>query len=161
MAKCAIGSDGTMCATEADNDPCYKWDGDSWESIGGVVISIAVLDAAHIYVVGSEHATYGHFWLYAGETWTNLDNTTDIDKVSVAPDGSLFAILHSDGSLVKWSGTAWGTSLGATTGLKAIAAKSGTMVWAIGSDDKMYYWNGLAWTKSSDDTVSAIALAMM
>jgi len=94
------------------------------------------------------------------------DEFTDIDAVSVAPDGSVFAIKHSDGSLIKLGrgtdgSTEFGSSLGSATGLKQIAAKSGTMVWAVGSDDKLWYWNGLTWTKSSDDTVAAIALAMM
>ena len=118
---------------------------------------IAVKDASNIYCVGGDN----HFYKYAGGTsWTELETATGITKISVAKDGSIFATLLSDGSLVKWSGTAWGSSLGSATGLKQIAAKSSTMVWAVGSDDKLWYWNGLVWTKSSDDTVSVIALAM-
>ena len=144
LGKCSIGSDGTLCAVASGNG-LYKWDGDSWVSIGGAVVSLAVLDATHIYMVGADHTTYGHLWMYDGETWVPLDTTTEIDSVSVAKDGSLFAILHS-GGLSKWAGTAWGSSLGGV--IKAIAAKSGTMVWVVGADDTLWYWNGLTWTQS-------------
>lgn len=160
MQECSLGSDGTLCGTKTDQGT-VQWDGDSWEVMAtGAAVCTAVLDSAHIYIVGSDHTTYGHLYSWNGSDWDELD-TTDINYISVAKDGSLFSILNSDGSLVKWSGTAWGSSLGLATGLKQIAAKSGTMVWAVGSDDKLYYWNGLTWTKSSDDTVSGLALAMM
>jgi len=150
-----------MLARGLADNALYVWDGvDSWDAEGNYAHDIAARTASEYYMVGCNHAGYGHAYMFDGATWAELD-TTDIDKISVAPDGALFAILHSDGSLIKWSGTAWGSSPGAATGLKQIAAKSATMVWAVGSDDKLWYWNGLAWTKSSDDTVSGIALAMM
>jgi len=161
ISQVCMGSDGCMLARGLADNALYVWDGvDSWDAEGNYAHDIAARTASEYYMVGYNHAGYGHAYMFDGATWAELD-TTDIDKISVAPDGALFAILHSDGSLVKWSGTAWGSSLGAATGLKQIAAKSGTMVWAVGADDTLYYWNGLTWVQSSTETVSALALAMM
>ena len=159
LVECSIGIDGTLFGVHPNNPSyyIYKWTGSAWEIAGIGVHHIAVVDATHVYFLNGSPGT---FWFFDGAVGTQLEGTTYIDSISVAKDGSLFAILHSDGSLVKWSGSAWGSSLGTATGLKQIAAKSGTMVWAVGSDDKLWYWNGLTWTKSSDDTVSVIALAM-
>lgn len=158
MQECSLGADGALCGTKTDKGT-VRWDGDSWEAMaGGAAVSTAVLDSTHIYIVGADHTTYGHLWQWNGSDWITLD-TTDIDYISVAKDGSLFAILHSDGSLVRWNGSSW-DSIG-EIGNKAIAAKSATMVWFIASDNTLYYWNGLAGIQSSDDTVSGIALAMI
>ena len=152
----SVGCDGAMYGVEASTWHIQKWNGTSWDEITGAAPTIAAYSDTLIYAL-----TESGLYIGDGEGgWTLVDSTV-CSGISVASDGSLFAIKSSDGSLVKWSGSAWGSSLGAATGLKQIAAKSGTMVWAVGSDDKLWYWNGLAWTKSSDDTVSGIALAMM
>jgi len=147
LVECSIGIDGTLFGVHPNNPSyyIYKWTGSAWKIAGIGVHHIAVVDATHVYFL---NGSPGKFWFFDGAVGTELEGTTYIDSISVAKDGSLFAILHSDGSLVKWSGSAWGSSLGAATGLKQIAAKSGTMVWAVGADDTLFYWNGLTWTQS-------------
>jgi hypothetical protein len=160
MAKVSIGCDGALFGLDTSTEG-RQWSGGAWTSIGGEGLSLAAFDATHFYVVGRDHTTYGHLWVWDGAAWSALEATVEIDLVSIAKDGSLFAIKHSDGSLIQFDfGTStWGSSLGAATGLKAIAAKSSTQVWVIWSDDTLYYWNGIAWTQSSTDTVSELALA--
>ena len=152
----SIGCDGAMYGVEASTFHVQKWDGDSWNEITGVAPIIAAYSDTLIYAMTGSG-------LYIGDGTGNwyLADSTSCGDISVAKDGSLFAVKNSDGSLVKWSGTAWGSSLGAATGLKKIAAKSATMVWAVGADDTLYYWNGLTWVQSSTDTVSGLAMAMM
>jgi len=163
MKMVSVGCDGSLHGVTQDNVEMTYIEGAEihWQNASGKLLSVAVFQQDLIYGIDTIHTTYGHLFLWTtGPLWSKLSDI-DIDCISVAKDGSLFAVLHSDGSLVKWSGTAWGSSLGAATGLKAIAAKSATMVWAVGSDDKLYYWNGLTWVQSSTETVSGLALAMM
>jgi len=163
MKMVSVGCDGSLHGVTQDNVEMTYIEGAEihWQNASGKLLSVAVFQQDLIYGIDTIHTTYGHLHLWTtGPLWSQLSDI-DIDCISVAKDGSLFAVLHSDGSLVKWSGTAWGSSLGAATGLKAIAAKSATMVWAVGSDDKLYYWNGLTWVQSSTETVSGLALAMM
>ncbi len=108
---------------------------------------LTVYDNTHVYAIASDDTLYMH----NGITWNQLD-TTVLDDIDVAKDGALFGIESSGTTLVKWTGSAWSSSLGAQT-IKVVAAKSSNSLYAIGLDDSTYYWNGVYWILSSADAV--------
>lgn len=148
LLKIGVGIDESLFIIGTDNG-LYKWVSGSWSSCGGVITQFAVLDATHVYAIGS-----GYLYFYNGSGWTQLDNLTQISYLSVARDGSLFAITTINSNLVKWSGSAWGASLGGT--LTAIAAVNGSFVWAIESDSLCYY-DGASWVDTNLE-VSSISV---
>ena len=114
---------------------------------------LTVYDSTHIYAIASDDTLYMH----DGESWSQLDTTT-LDDIDVAKDGTLFGIEDSGQTLVKWSGSAWGSSLGAQT-IIAVAAKAYNSVYAIGTDNTTWYWNGAYWTQTSTDTITCLAVS--
>lgn len=113
-------------------------------------IKIAPLNATSIYAVASDNKLY----YYNGSSWS-LKSSTAILDISITSSGVLYGILTSSNLLVKWSGTAWGSSIGTQT-IKKISAKSFNAIYAVGTDDLPYLWNGSYWKQLDGRTVSDI-----
>jgi hypothetical protein len=114
---------------------------------------LAIQDDTHRYAIASDDTLYMH----NGSSWSQK-STTGLLDIDVDKNGILYGIKLSDSTLIKWSGTTWGSSLGAQT-LKSIAVKANNLVYGIGADDTTYYWNGAYWIQVSADTVSSLAIS--
>ena len=108
---------------------------------------LTVYDSTHIYAIASDDTLY----MYNGTTWSQLD-TTSLDDIDVAKDGTLFGIESSGTTLLQWTGSVWSSSLGTQT-IKKIAAKLSNNVYAIGTDEAIYQWNGAYWSLNSAEAI--------
>jgi hypothetical protein len=112
-------------------------------------LEVAAYNLNTAYAIGTDNC----LWRYSDGAWTKI-STTLIIKVSVASDGSIYAVDYSSKAALKWNGSGW-TDMGGMC--LEIAACNSTIFYAIGTDDCAYRYNA-GFTKMSSSTVKKISV---
>ena len=152
-------SSPTSLLIEVGGSPLY--DGLTWDDVfpdnvgwvdqGGVCLGIAALSSHLVYAISAA----GYLWEYVGGAWSQLDASLTITHVSVASDGTVYAV--SGGVLKRWTGAGWTNLTG--TNLVSIAAASSTTAYGVTSAGSIYKRTTSWVLVSSSPAITKISVA--
>jgi hypothetical protein len=126
----------------------------SWTALSGQCLRVAAASATIAYVIGADE----RLWKNDAGTWTSPESSTAIIDISVANDGTVYAIRKSDKALLKLAGSSYVLISGALA-LKEISARDAYHIFGIGdADDIVYLWNDVRWT-SQGVTAASVGLS--
>jgi len=151
VKKLSVASDGTIFAIDYTNGACLKFTGSTWLNLGGIILEIAALTGNIVYGIGTDNC----LWKCENGSWTQI-SATQIKKLSVASDGTIFAIDYSTGNLLQWTGSTW-TNLSGV--ILEIAAYSSNVCYVIGTDYSMWKYESSVWTKLSSGPIERISIS--
>jgi hypothetical protein len=150
VKKISVASDGTIYAINYSDGACLKWTGSTWINLAGVLIEVAAFSVTIVYGIGDDNT----LWKCDNGTWSQV-STTQIKKLSIASDGTIYAIDYTSGNALKWTGSSW-SNLGGTC--LEIAAYDSSIFYIIGTDSCIYKYN-LGFTKLSNTTTERISIS--
>ena len=147
--------DGVLYILDAPSTSMYRREADkSWTALGGLCLSVAATSSTLAYVVGADF----RLWKNDNGTWTNIEVSTPIIDISVAKDGSVYAIRQPDKALLRFNGSDYDV-VSTALALKEISARDTYHIYGLGdSDDIVYLWNDVRWT-SQGMTAASIGLS--
>ena len=157
MQKVSVASDWTIYAIpivtwgEYTSSVLLRRAGSAWTNLGGVCKEVAAVNSTTAYVIGSDDKIY----FYDGAF--NLVSSTTVKKISVAADGTLYAIDYSSGNLLRWTGSAWTNLSGNCI---EVAALSATVAYVIDVNYHVWMLSASTWTQlRATPTVKKISVA--
>jgi len=126
----------------------------TWTDLSGLCLSLAAASATVAYAIGTDE----YLWKRDAGSWTNPEHSTAIIDISIANDGTVYAIRKADKALIKLVGSSY-VLVSDTLALKEISARDAYHILGIGdADDIVYLWNDVRWT-SQGVTAASIGIS--
>jgi hypothetical protein len=138
----AIGG-GELWGINSGGTP-FRWDGQGWQPMGGILSSIAV-GGSSVWGINSDGAPFrwdGGHWQPAGGKLTQIS----VDSGNGRHEAEAWGI-NSDGAPFRWDGGHWQPVGGKLTQIAAAAGIGDheSEVWGINSDGAPFRWDGGHW----------------
>jgi hypothetical protein len=129
--RVAVDTEGSAWMVDAEAR-IWKRSGDQWQAIQGAAVEVAAGADGSVWVLGAD-VVPGGFGVYrwTGQTWERDPPPNAVARISVAPDGTLWAVNSVREIWRRGANGGWARVAGAAVDISAGVDGS---VWAIGED---------------------------
>lgn len=169
MKQVSVASDYTLCGLDSNG---AAWSGNiqntatfTWTQmpVGPVAfISISCGASNSIWAVGTDNSTYQSI----GSGWTKVPRSgSGESQVSVASDGTIWALSFGNGYLLRYNGSGWTVASSGGWTMTQISGGPAMNLWGIGLNSQFYQFTasstsgGVSWTQAAPGTGKQVSLA--
>lgn len=108
----------------------FRWDGQSWQSVDGYGVRVAIGPNNEPWVVNSSH----EIWRSVNGNFEKLPG----EAVDIGSGGNQVWIIGTDSAVYQWNGDRWDKIQGSNGA--SIAVDSSGAPWVVGYDNQIYHW---------------------